>query len=103
MDLKFIREKIASGKWKFTIHALEQCDEREIDISSVIVALTKGEIIEDYPEDSRGHSCLVLGHCERRPLHIVCGSHEDELVIVTVYIPEFAKWIDNKKRKRSDD
>ena len=36
--------------------------------------IQEGEIIEDYPEDARGHSFLVLGlGNDRRPIHIVCA------------------------------
>jgi hypothetical protein len=31
-----------------------------------------GEVIEDYPEDMRGHSCLMLGFGgKNRPIHIL--------------------------------
>jgi hypothetical protein len=40
------------------------------DIRAIIFA---GEIIEDYPEDARGHSCLMLGRDRyQRAIHIVC-------------------------------
>lgn len=33
-----------------------------------------GEVIEDYPEDVRGHSYLILGTGNRkRPIHVVCS------------------------------
>ncbi len=102
MNFNLIQKKIISGKFKFTVHAIEQCDERGLDIENVITALIKGEIIEDYPGDTRGHSCLVLGHYENKPLHIVCGIHEEELIIVTVYVPKLPKWIDEKTRRGSD-
>lgn len=39
-----------------------------------------GEVIEDYPEDVRGHSCLVRGYGEdNRPAHVVCSPKEDYL------------------------
>ena len=54
-----------------------------------------GEIMEDYPADARGYSCLMLGHEESaRPIHIVCARKEDYLAIITAYIPDEKEWTD---------
>ena len=40
----------------------------------------EGEIIEDYPEDTGGHSCLILGRGgDGRPIHIVCAPKDEYL------------------------
>jgi hypothetical protein len=45
-----------------------------IEIQHVV---TTGEVIEDYPEDTRGHSCLVLGFGEEnRAIHVVCSPKD---------------------------
>ncbi len=61
-----------------------------------------GEIIEDYPEDVRGHSCLMLGNgINNRPIHVVCSPKDDYLAIITVYLPAKQRWGANwKTRKR---
>ncbi len=44
-------------------------------ISSIEVrqVIEKGELIENYPEDVRGPSCLILGTGKNgRPIHVVC-------------------------------
>jgi hypothetical protein len=59
----------------------------------VITALTNGEIIEQYPTDYPYPGCLVLGFAgDGKPLHIVCGSNDAELWLITAYIPNQAKW-----------
>ncbi len=59
-----------------------------------------GEIIENYPEDVRGHSCLILGFGENsRSIHVVCAHKEDYLAIITAYIPGEQEWIDNFKKR----
>ncbi|GMQ74993.1 MAG: hypothetical protein BMS9Abin01_0236 [Gammaproteobacteria bacterium] len=60
-----------------------------------------GEIIEDYPEDSRGHSCLMLGEGEgARPIHVVCSPKEEYLAIITAYVPSEEEWeLDFRLRK----
>jgi len=51
------------------------------------------KVIEDYPEDKRGHSCLVYGKTEQdSDLHIVCGIGDEMLWIITVYEPDPEEW-----------
>ena len=53
----------------------------------------RGEIIEDYPEDVRGHSCLMLGTGEAgRRIHVVCAPKGEYLAIITAYVPEADEW-----------
>ena len=55
--------------------------------------IDEGQIIEDYPDDVRGPSCLILGKGDAdRPLHVVCTPKEDYLVIITAYIPTVENW-----------
>jgi len=66
-----------------------------ISTSDVRKVIEEGEIIEDYPEDTRGHSCLILGRGrgrDGRPIHIVCAPKDEYLAIITAYIPDEAQW-----------
>ena len=49
-----------------------------------------GEVIEDYPEDKYGPSCLILVFASAsRPLHVQCSHPTRPLVkIITVYEPD---------------
>lgn len=50
-------------------------------------------MIEDYPEDARGHSCLLHGKgLGRRSIHVVCSPKEDFLAIITAYLPSKRVW-----------
>lgn len=75
---------------------------RQITPAEVRAVIFSGEIIEDYPEDARGHSCLLLGFGEEdRPIHVVCSPKEECLAIITAYIPSDTLWQpDWKTRKR---
>ncbi len=54
---------------------------------------TEMELLEDYREDPRGHSHLVLGFTRaKQPIHAVCAVHEGVLVIITVYRPDPRVW-----------
>ena len=73
--LQHIRQA-AAIKVLFLPHAVQQMSrpERMISPAEVRSVINTGESIEDYPEDARGHSCLVLGHgTDNRPLHVVCA------------------------------
>lgn len=101
--IDLIRET-AKKRMLFLPHAVRQMSraDRMISTSEIRSVVEKGKLIEDYPEDARGHSCLLLGFGdEKRPLHVVCAPKEDYLAIITAYLPESDQWEDNfRKRKR---
>ncbi len=73
-----------------------------ISTAEIRQVIEHGEIIEDYPEDVRGHSCLMLGRgVVNRPIHIVCAHKEDYLAIITAYIPGENEWVSNFKMRRT--
>jgi hypothetical protein len=79
----------------FTPHAIRQMarPQRMISRADVEGVVTQGVLVEDYPEDERGHSCLVLGSgAGARPVHVVCSPKEEYLTIITAYIPDPAQW-----------
>ena len=69
-----------------------------------MTALVDCEIIEDYPEDPRGPSFLVLGFSEERPIHAVGAlrTNPDELLLITVYDPSNspAVWAEGYRRRK---
>lgn len=105
MDIKIIKEAILTGNWFMSQHARVRAGKRMISDIDVVVALINGEIIEDYPDDPRGASCLVLGYTqENQPIHVVCSLDVNgSVVIITVYEPERPKWIDEKTRGEKND
>jgi hypothetical protein len=87
--------KAASQKILFLPHAIHQMSrvERMISARAVVQVIQKGEIIEDYPDDPRGHSCLLLGNdFEGSPIHIVCAVKVNYLAIITAYRPIKEEW-----------
>jgi hypothetical protein len=67
--------------------------ERMISTQEVRAVVTQGQLVETYPEDVRGHSCLLLGYGDNlRPIHVVCAPKTDYLAIITAYLPSPAKW-----------
>ena len=73
-----------------------------ISTSDIGKVLQEGEIIEDYPEDVRGHSCLMSGiGADDLPIHIVCASKDEYLVVITAYIPDEDQWSDDYRTRIS--
>ena len=92
----------AQQKVLFLPHALRQMlrPDRMIRRAEVRRVITEGEVIEDYPKDARGRSCLLLGFGDReRPIHVVCAPREDYLAIITAYLPDAHEWSSDFRRR----
>jgi hypothetical protein len=92
----------AERKLLFLPHAVRQMlrPSRFISTREVRQVIENGSIIEDYPDDPRGHSCLMLGlGVEGRPIHVVCAPRDDYLAVITAYIPEAGEWSNDFKRR----
>jgi hypothetical protein len=74
-----------------------------ISTAEIRRVLKDGEIIEEYPENSRGHSCLISGKGDGdRPVHVVCSPKDEYLAVITAYLPTEDDWTDNfRMRKKS--
>jgi hypothetical protein len=87
----------------FLPHALDRMNACDPMISAQEVAhvVLSGEVIEDYPEDVRGHSCLMLGDGhDARPVHVVCSPKDSFLAIITVYLPDEHHWESNWRTRK---
>jgi hypothetical protein len=80
---------------------LKQIPDRMISAADVRKAVEAGELVEDYPEDTRGHSCLILGFAvDGTPVHVVCSPKGDYLAIITAYLPNLEGWEASFKKKK---
>lgn len=76
----------------FTPHAIREADAENISLDDLIDSIIDGEMIEDYPDDDRGHSCLVFGYSKNgRPLHSKCAIESNKTIICTAYEPNLSK------------
>lgn len=96
-----IREKVAADRFEFSKHAVDQSIIRRIGVLELREAIFNGEIIEDYPDDKYGPSCLIYGETTAgRAIHVQCSYPSRPLVkIITLYEPDPARWIDFKVRR----
>lgn len=104
LDIIDLVHKAARKKVLFLPHAIRQMSHpsRMISITEVRQVIEKGEMIEDYPEDIRGHSCLIFGYGEYgRPIHVVCSPKPDYLAVITAYLPDLEQWGDNFRKRKN--
>lgn len=102
LSSEFIRREIQKQRYEISIHADDERLADGIAISQVEFALSKCEIIEHYPNDPRGESCLAVGiTSEGTSIHAVCGRNlSGHLILITVYVPTMPKWKDPYTRNR---
>jgi len=88
MIIKKIKDKIQKGEYRFSDHAVKRMISRNIDRSEVEDVITRGEVIEEYPDDKYSPSCLIYGRTKKgRNLHVQV-SLPPTVIIITVYEPE---------------
>ena len=100
-----MKQKIISSANKkilFLPHAIKQMSrpERMITTDEIRDAVLFGEVIEEYPEDQRGESCLIFHAKENRVIHVVCAPKTDYLAIITAYVPAQDQWSSDFKVRR---
>jgi hypothetical protein len=90
-----IQEKFEQDQVEFSKHAVDRMILRHIAVSEVFDAVRNGAIIEDYPDDKYGPSCLILGFTRHnRPLHIQSSYPRRPLIkVITVYEPDPDEWL----------
>jgi hypothetical protein len=102
MDIDWIKKRIAEGDYEFSAHAEEERQADKLMIHEIEEAILKGKILENYLDDTRGESCLVLGYDRIGvPIHVVCGKTKlDKLRVITIYIPTTPSWVDERTRRK---
>ncbi len=95
-------QAVARQRILFLPHAIRQMShpDRMITPEEVERVVLGGEMIEDYPTDPRGYSCLLLGFGDKAlPIHVVCSPKDEYLAIITAYRPAPEQWSADFKRR----
>ena len=97
-DLKLL---LKNNKILWTSHCLQRMGERDIKRADVKNCIMNGEIIEDYPDDFPNPSCLIFGTAlSGKILHVVAGTDENYLYVITAYCPSEDKFEKDMKTRR---
>jgi len=96
-----IRSKIAAGQYEFSEHAVDQSIIRRISVQELRESITVASILEDYPDDKYGPSCLMFGFTQSgRPIHVQVSYPTRPLIkVITLYEPDSSRWIDFVRRR----
>lgn len=95
-----MRKQALAGEIRVTQHAQLEMDAEDITLGEVLMAISSGSVLEDYPEHKRGSCCLLYGRTfNGHHLHIVCTTALPLLLIITVYEPLPPKWINPVQRR----
>lgn len=114
MDLTAIQSAIKRDDILTTAHALTEALAEGLGVADVWASLLRpdAEIIEDYPTDPRGPSCLVLSSVGGIPVHAVVAFPSKRqaasrqvlavAVLVTVYCPDRrpSEWSGDFRQRR---
>jgi hypothetical protein len=97
-----IIEAIQADRLNITSHARKEAKEDDLILSDITYSTCHGEMIEDYPTDYPYPSCLIYGStASGDPVHSVWAYDAASriAVLVTVYRPDPARWINWKERR----
>ena len=96
-----IRSKVAKDEFVLTKHAVDRAILRRIHVAEIREVIENGEVIEDYPDDKYGASCLILGRTTAgRPLHIQMTYPSNSVIkLITMYEPDPMEWVEFRTRK----
>lgn len=101
--LNRIQTQARGDNIRLTQHAQQESVEDNIVLDEVIEAISRGQILENYPQHRRGSCCLLNGFTQSgRAIHIVCTSAQPTLIIITVYEPKRPKWITPTQRRPAE-
>jgi hypothetical protein len=91
---------------RVSAHALREAEVDQLTIEDIEAATLSGECIEDYPDDPRGPSCLVLGHLtDGGAVHALWGfdAPSRQAILITVYRPDPQRWSEDLRTRRARD
>ena len=98
--LDYIQQRSAQQDLRVTQHAQQEMAEEAIKLEDVLEAIETAAIVENYPDHRRGACCLLSGLTQTgRPLHVVCTTAHEPLILITVYEPKAPKWVSPTKRR----
>jgi len=98
-----VQQAVQRDDYHLSVHAEQEREADRISNAEIREAFGSGraELLEDYADDPRGHSLLILGFTDAGlPVHAVIGLSRSRVVFVTIYRPDAGAWYDWRRRVR---
>lgn len=105
MIINNIKLAVETNQFFVSRHGKEKKEANNLTLEEILSSVTKGEIIENYPDDTPYPSCLIYGNNEKNePIHSVWAYNKDTgyAVLITVYRPDPQKWINWRTRRKTN-
>ena len=97
-------QAMREGRYRLTLHAEHEREADAVLIGELVEAFGSEsvELVEEYDNDPRGPSALVLGFTAMKsPLHAVVGfASPDIVVFITIYRPDPDLWKEWRARQQ---
>ncbi|GAB4436599.1 MAG: DUF4258 domain-containing protein [Anaerolineae bacterium] len=106
MDIAHIIDAIRGNRIRITDHADDEAVADRLSFDEIFFSVLRGEVIEDYPDDTPYPSCLIYGNTfDGEPVHSVWAYNQSNkwAVLITAYRPDPARWINWRVRRPKDD
>ena len=104
VTLERVKALVGIGEVVASVHGYDELAADGIFFTDIVRGLDGAEIVEDYPDASKGPSVLVLQRdSENRPVHVLWGiasGTDTPAVVVTAYRPDPARWSADFKERR---
>jgi hypothetical protein len=102
-DKDALIQHFQNKNYLLTAHASQRGVERGISSSEIEESVISGELIEDYPDDKYGPSCLILGTTsQKRVLHVQV-SYPPNVKVITLYEPSPDEWESDWKTRKAHE
>jgi hypothetical protein len=97
-----VKKAIQAGAVHVSVHARDEAVADDLRLPDIEAATLGADCIEDYPDDPRGPSCLLLCAIGERPIHTLWGFDEHHLraILITVYRPDSNRWSNDLRTRR---
>ena len=103
ISIERLRTMCGEDRIKWTTHALARMRERKISSETIINTILSGEIIKQYQDDRPHPSCLIFNNDFAFPLHVVASTDDENIFIITTYLPTLDEWQNDYKTRRETE
>ncbi len=100
-----IQALVAAMEVRVSEHGYDAMSEDTLTAREIITGISKGKVLEEYPDYGKGPAVLVLQRDRlNNPIHVMWGipkGSERPAVIVTAYRPDPERWDETMTRRQS--